>query len=45
MKLIPAECTRDENGDVDFSKHHVFGHRTLQAAKAFVYKQELKGVA
>lgn len=40
FKLIPAECTRDENGDVDFSKHHVFGFNTLQAAKAFVYKEE-----
>lgn len=45
FKLIPAECTRNQNGDVDFSKHHVFGFSTLQTAKAFIYEQESKGAA
>lgn len=41
FKLIPAECIRDENGNVITATH--WGWKTLQEAKSFVYEQEMKG--
>ena len=38
MKLIPAKCVRDENGDVITAEK--WGFDKLQAAKAFIYSQE-----
>ena len=39
MKLIPAKCRLDENGELMSAEK--WGHATLKDAKAFVYNQEL----
>jgi hypothetical protein len=44
FKLIPAECVKDADGNVDWEQPYIFVFTTLQAAKAFIYNQEMKGV-
>lgn len=39
FKLIPAKCTRDENGQVLRAEH--WGFDTLEKAKSFIYNEEL----